>query len=86
MTAACLHGRKEAVHFLLEQGADVTLTNNKSFTPLLCAVKTGRWEIADTLIANGAEVEVSDKYGRTPLMIASGEGHAGVVTLLLDKR
>ena len=85
LTAACLHGRKEAVHFLLEAGADVSVTNSKSFTPLLCAVKSGRWEIADTLMATGAEVEVPDKYGRSPLMIAAGEGHIGVLNLLLDK-
>ncbi|XP_035828522.1 uncharacterized protein LOC101850208 [Aplysia californica] len=85
LTAACLHGRKDAVHFLLESGADVTLANSKSFTPLLCAVKSGRWEIADTLLATGAELETPDKYGRTPLMIAAGEGHIGVLNLLLDK-
>ncbi|BFZ22422.1 hypothetical protein BsWGS_25461 [Bradybaena similaris] len=85
LTAACLHGRKDAVHFLLEVGADVTVTNSKSFTPLLCAAKSGRWEICDILLATGAELETSDKYGRTPLMIAAGEGHIGVVNLLLDK-
>ncbi|XP_059142219.1 protein TANC2-like isoform X2 [Physella acuta] len=85
MTAACLFGRKEAVHFLLECGADVTISNSKSFTPLLCAAKSGRWEICDMLLANGADLTTPDKYGRTPLMIASGEGHVRVVNLLLDK-
>ncbi|GFN90321.1 protein tanc2-like [Plakobranchus ocellatus] len=85
VTAACLHGRKEAAHFLLEIGADVTLPNSKSFPPLLCAAKSGRWEIADALLAVGAELETPDKFGRTAAMIAAGEGHAGVLNLLLDK-
>ncbi|GFR94297.1 protein TANC2, partial [Elysia marginata] len=85
VTAACLHGRKEAAHFLLEAGADVTLPNNKSFPPLLCAAKSGRWEIADALLTVGAEIEMPDKFGRTAAMIAAGEGHAGVLNLLLDK-
>ena len=85
VTAACLHGRKEAAHFLLEVGADVSLPNNKSFPPLLCAAKSGRWEIADALITVGAELEAPDKFGRTSAMIAAGEGHSGVLNLLLDK-
>ncbi|CAL1529136.1 unnamed protein product [Lymnaea stagnalis] len=85
LTAACLHGRKEAVHFLLESCADVTIPNSKSFTPLLCAAKSGRWEICDMLLATGAEGATPDKYGRTPLMIAASEGHTRVVSLLLEK-
>ncbi|KAH9514291.1 Protein tanc2, partial [Bulinus truncatus] len=85
LTAACLHGRRETAHFLLDCGADVTLPNSKSFTPLLCAAKSGRWEICDMLLAVGAEISTPDKYGRTALMIAASEGHIRVVNLLLEK-
>ncbi|XP_076455894.1 uncharacterized protein LOC143290385 isoform X2 [Babylonia areolata] len=85
MTAACLHGRKEVVQYVLEEGADMGAANSKSFPPLLCAVKSGKWEIADTLLLAGADMEQTDKYGRTPLMIAASEGHLGVLEMLLSK-
>ncbi|XP_013066522.2 uncharacterized protein LOC106054975 isoform X1 [Biomphalaria glabrata] len=85
LTAACLHGRRETAHFLLDCGADVSLPNSKSFTPLLCAAKSGKWEICDMLMAAGADISTPDKYGRTPLMIAASEGHIRVVNLLLEK-
>ena len=83
MTAACLHGRKEVVQYVLEEGADIAATNSKSFPPLLCAVKSGKWEIADTLLLAGADIEQTDKYGRSPLMIAASEGHLGVLEMLV---
>ena len=85
MTAACLHGRKEVVQYVLEEGADIGATNSKSFSPLLCAVKAGKWEIADTLLLAGADIEQTDKYGRTPLMIAASEGHLTVLDMLVSK-
>ncbi|XP_041372290.1 protein TANC1-like isoform X2 [Gigantopelta aegis] len=85
LTAACLHGRKDVVQYLLDEEVEVHVSNSRSFTPLLCAVKSGRWEVADMLLNTGAAIEQTDKYGRTPLMIAASEGHIGVLEMLLLK-
>ncbi|KAK3106124.1 hypothetical protein FSP39_013189 [Pinctada imbricata] len=85
MTAACSHGQKDTVSYLIDQGSSMHQANAKSFTPLLCAVDSGRWEIADMLLGMGAPLEQTDKYGRTSLMIASYKGHIGVLEMLLSR-
>lgn len=42
-------------------------------------------QIASTLLSYGAETNVVTKQGVTPLHLASQEGHADMVTSLLDK-
>lgn len=42
-------------------------------------------QIASTLLSYGAETNSVTKQGVTPLHLASQEGHADMVTLLLDK-
>ncbi|XP_055957363.1 protein TANC1 isoform X2 [Patella vulgata] len=85
LTAACRHGKREIVEYLIDEGANMHAPNSKSFSPLLCAVKAGRWEVADMLLQFGASIEQTDKYGRTPLMIAASEGHIAVLEMLLHK-
>lgn len=42
-------------------------------------------QIASSLLSYGAETNVVTKQGVTPLHLASQEGHADMVTSLLDK-
>ncbi|XP_052255531.1 protein TANC2-like isoform X2 [Dreissena polymorpha] len=85
LTAACLNGRKEIITWLLDRGANPEVPNQKSFSPLLCAVEAGKWDIVDHLLSLGSSIEQTDKHGRTPLMIAAYKGHIGVLEMLLSK-
>ncbi|WAR04677.1 TANC2-like protein [Mya arenaria] len=85
LTAACLNGRKEIILWLLDRGAGTETPNQKSFSPLLCAVEAGKWEIVDLLLTLGSSIEQTDKHGRTPLMIAAYKGHIGVLEMLLSR-
>ncbi|XP_062566416.1 protein TANC2-like isoform X2 [Saccostrea cucullata] len=85
LTAACGHGHKDVVLFLIDQGASLHQPNNKTLTPLLCAVDAGHWDVADLLLGMGSSLEQTDKHGRTPLMIAAYKGHIGVLEMLLAR-
>ncbi|XP_011418481.3 protein TANC2 isoform X4 [Magallana gigas] len=85
LTASCSHGFKDVVLFLIDQGASLHQPNNKSLTPLLCAVDAGHWNVADLLLGMGSSLEQTDKHGRTPLMIAAYKGHIGVLEMLLAR-
>ncbi|XP_055997188.1 protein TANC2-like isoform X5 [Ostrea edulis] len=85
LTASCWHGHKDVVLFLIDQGASLHQPNNKTLTPLLCAVDAGHWDVADLLLGMGSSLEQTDKHGRTPLMIAAYKGHIGVLEMLLAR-
>ncbi len=69
--AACKHGSKEIIDFLLEKGAAVDAVNCKGQTPLHCAAEHGNIYAIHTLCQHGATIDYKDEYkGRTPLHFA----------------
>ena len=58
---------------LIENGADVNLTDNQGQTPLHYAAANGHIAMAQLLIENGANVNLTDNQGQTPLDYANGE-------------
>ncbi|HTX37653.1 MAG TPA: ankyrin repeat domain-containing protein [Bryobacteraceae bacterium] len=81
---AAAFGSAEAVHLLLESGADPNARNGLDATPLL-------WAAADLaklrlLLAHGAGPNAHSRLGRTPLMVAAAcDGCSENVRLLLQK-
>ena len=69
---------------LIAKGADVNVKIKNDDNLLISLIKNGKIHFAQTLIKNGAEL-VKDEDGRTPLMHASKNGHAEIVTQLLER-
>ncbi|KAK6703657.1 hypothetical protein SNK04_013587 [Fusarium graminearum] len=76
-------GYVKVVKLLLENGADITVTNNAGWTPVNAASGRGHVEVVKLLLENGADITVAGSGGVTPVIAASFNGHAELVTLLL---
>jgi ankyrin repeat protein len=82
---ACAHGNVIMVQRLIAAGSRVNDASTDGDTPLFFAARYNRLDVLKLLIAAGADVNkacVND--GCTPLHIAAQDGHAGVVSVLLE--
>lgn len=77
-------GHSEAVHLLVNAGADVDGCDSEGRTALRAAAWGGHEKIVATLLDYGAQVDRADSKGRTPLLAASYMGHHEAVEILLD--
>ncbi|RYP56140.1 hypothetical protein DL771_012085 [Monosporascus sp. 5C6A] len=79
-------GDVEMVKLLLDRGADVAVTNQDGWTPLIAASKKGHIDVVRLLLAtNGVNADLMDsESGQTPLSWAAANGYEAVVQLLLD--
>lgn len=85
---AAFSKRREAVHLLLEHGADPSRhsRNSFSFAPLHSAVADDSdVEIARMLLDAGAPVDARNGQGGTALHTAAFTGHRQIVELLLER-
>ena len=64
---AALHGREDAVEWLLDNGADVEGRNHDGNTALHSAAFLGRSEIARLLLERGADVNAVEDNGGRPI-------------------
>jgi ankyrin repeat protein len=78
---AALSARYDAVHGLIEKGADL---NPSGWTPLHYAVFGGSKEVAALLVAKGAKLDARAPNGQTALMIAVKLGKLELVEQLID--
>lgn len=73
---------RDALAFLVAQGADVNAAGPDGSRPLHRASALGQLLVVKRLIALGAEVNPPDAQGRTPLAIAQARGQRDIVALL----
>ena len=84
---AAERGDINVVTFLIENGADVNVTDANGNTPLIFIInKTGNLGITRRLLEKGAAVNLQNRSGETALMYAAWRGHASIVRLLLENR
>ena len=57
MHAACLHGHRDVVKFLIQKGANPNSGDNWNCTPLHNAAGSGHLQIVDMLCQGGADLE-----------------------------
>jgi ankyrin repeat protein len=74
------------VKFLLEQGANINLTDKNGQNALHIALQNSEvnMRIIKLLIDKGIDVETKDKLGRTPLHFCCSKGHYDALIMLLN--
>eukprot|EP00727_Mastigamoeba_balamuthi_P005658 m51a1_g1711 hypothetical protein (1300) ;mRNA; f:530732-535140 len=77
-------GHLEAVHRLIEAGADVEEAAGNSLSPLIAATRAGHVAVAEALLRAGAPADYGDKHGDTALHYASRLNLKGAALLLLE--
>ncbi|KAL7198680.1 hypothetical protein ACSBR2_021063 [Camellia fascicularis] len=70
--------------FLVENGANPNMANDKGFIALHYAAERGHKEFLRLLISKGAEVDANSDSG-TPLQCAAAKGRKEAVKILLDR-
>ncbi|XP_050050161.1 ankyrin repeat and SAM domain-containing protein 6-like isoform X1 [Dermacentor andersoni] len=81
---AATNGYKKLAEHLVEQGADVNLTNNCGWTPLMHAAQHGQVSVVTLLLNYGATVNATSLLGAGALTLAAAGGHHSTVCLLLE--
>lgn len=83
---ACNKGEVQIVEYLLNKGADVTISNDvfNGFTALHWASSNGFEDIVKLLIRFNANLEAKDFNGRTPLHLACERGNQAIALSLIQ--
>jgi ankyrin repeat protein len=84
---AAFFGHEDAVRFLLDHDADVSLVSRSPMgvTPLHSAVAGDHAAVARLLVERGADVNVRQRGGWTPLHSAAANGDRELVEFLLTR-
>ena len=84
LALASLNGHLKVVKLLIEQGADLAVSNNYGWTPLNAASGRGHLETVRLLLSQGANPLVVGQSGWSPLDSAAKSGQVEIVKLLLE--
>lgn len=82
---AVTFAQKEAMEFLIEQGADVSAPDGTGLTPLHVAAIIDVPGAARLLVDAGAALEAKDNFGDTPMHSAAMHGSLRVLEFLLEE-
>ncbi len=84
LLTAANDGDYDQVKQLLDDNANIHLTDEMGFTALSHAANEGHIKIIELLLESGADINKNVKFAGTPLMRAVHSGRKDVVTLLID--
>ena len=82
LLAAANNGLKELVRRALDEGANLSYTDETGNTPLHLAATNGYIDIVRLLLIHGAQVDKQNSVGETPLHRAS---HPDIVSLIVER-
>ena len=82
---AAERGLSKAIDKMVDQGDDVSLTNDAGFTALHAAAHHGHANIVRILAKGGSDLEAKTLEGDTPLHLATGEGETEAMKVLLEE-
>jgi beta-lactamase regulating signal transducer with metallopeptidase domain len=82
---AARSGRKEAVRWLLDRGADPNVPSPGDGNALIAAAGAGQTEVVQMLLDRGARIDEVVPGDENALITASGSGHADAVHLLISR-
>jgi ankyrin repeat protein len=86
LLAMCiLPSEKTATVALIDQGADVNVTESDGWTPLHYVCRNGNAEVVKALLKKDADVHVKDSHGWTPLYYVCKLGHNNIAAMLRSK-
>ena len=71
------------INFLLREGANPNIRDNKGVTPLVLATQLGFVDGASALITKGAQVDIPNSTGETPLITAVHNHDLQLIRILL---
>lgn len=80
----CQNGELEECRQWLQMGFDINITDNFSWTPLMCGSCAGHEDIVRLLLENKADIDAKETTGRTALDLAIINGHLNICQLLID--
>lgn len=81
---ASFHGRLDMVQYLIDNGADVNVSNLSGFTSLAWATERNHRAIVELLLKHGAQANQADNCGLTPLHKAARSGYIEICKLLVE--
>ncbi|MGB3166807.1 MAG: ankyrin repeat domain-containing protein [Alteraurantiacibacter sp.] len=79
-------GRRDLTwtRWLLQEGANPNVADNRGRTPLMAAIDSGFLEAVEVLLNKGAQVDTPNRAGETPLITAVLGRNTDLLTLLLE--
>lgn len=69
--------------WLLQEGANPNIADNRGRTPLIIATEIGFGEGAEALLSHGAQVDIANQTGETPLISAVHARNIELIEILL---
>eukprot|EP01104_Vermistella_antarctica_P015491 TRINITY_DN5107_c0_g3_i2.p1 TRINITY_DN5107_c0_g3~~TRINITY_DN5107_c0_g3_i2.p1 ORF type:complete len:761 (-),score=145.34 TRINITY_DN5107_c0_g3_i2:342-2624(-) len=82
---ASSEGYLEIVQCLVDNGANIKLTNNDGDSALMFAAQEGHLPVIQYLNGRGANINLTNNEGSTALILAAQDGHLPVVQYLLGR-
>lgn len=81
---ACQYGQEKAALYLIKKGAQLHLSTNNEYRPLILAIETGMYSVVKSMLEHSVNPqEAGNSANYTPLHAAVASNHIRIARLLL---